>query len=149
MIKTRSFLFFFKIKKFMWEVPYKSLITVCKSTHSTHDTKHVIVSGIYTYLGGVESTNSVVGEGEYQGGIVNAGEVACAAGLVLLGLEGKGVYVDTYSGDVGVVLVRLYQVEVASLTVREAVVSVELYNGGYYRVVAGKSLYTGYGVSRL
>ena len=68
---------------------------------------------------------------------------------MLLRLESKGVYVDTNSGDVGVVLVRLYQVEVASLTVREAVVSVELYDGSYYGVVAGKSLYTCYGVSGL
>jgi len=36
---------------------------------------------------------------------------------VFLGLEGEGVDVDANGGDVGVVLVRLDQVEVAALTV--------------------------------
>jgi len=86
----------------------KRLIAVSKSTHATHDTKYVIVSGIYAYLGTVAAADSVVGQSQDQGGIVNAGEVAGAAGLVVLRLQGKAVYVDTYSGDVGVVLVGLY-----------------------------------------
>jgi len=46
---------------------------------------------------------------------------------VVLRLEGKAVYVDANSGDVGVVLEGLDQVEVAALTDGEAIVAVELY----------------------
>jgi len=45
---------------------------------------------------------------------------------VLLGLEGKGIHVDANRGAVGVVLVGLDQVEVGTLTNREAIVAVEL-----------------------
>jgi len=126
-----------------------SLITVCQSTHSGHNAEYIVVDRIYTDLGTVQGTDSVVGQGQYQGGIVNTGEVACAAGLVLLRLQGEGVHVDTNSGDVGVVLVGLDQVEVASLTVAEPVVTVELDDTGYNGVVASQTLNTGYGVSRL
>jgi len=68
---------------------------------------------------------------------------------VLLRLEGEGVDVDADSGDVGVVLVRLDQVEVASLTVGEAVVSVELDDAGNDGVVARQALNTCDGVARL
>jgi hypothetical protein len=68
---------------------------------------------------------------------------------VLLGLEREGVDVDTDSGDVGVVLVRLDQVEVLALTLGEAVVSVELDLGSHNRVVAGESLNASDGVTGL
>ena len=61
-----------------------------------------------------------------EGRIVNAGEVARAAGLVVLRLEGERVDVDALRRDVGVVLERLDQVEVLALALRESVVAVEL-----------------------
>jgi len=68
---------------------------------------------------------------------------------VLLGLEREGVHVDADGGDVGVVLVRLHQVEVAALALRETVVAVELDLGRHDRVVAGHALDAGHGVARL
>ena len=68
---------------------------------------------------------------------------------MVLRLEGEGVHVDTDGGDVGVVLVRLDQVEVASLALSEPIVTVELDLGSDYRVLAGKTLNTGDGVTRL
>ena len=65
-------------------------------------------------------------ERELEHGIVDTGEVAGAAGLELLGLEGEGVHVDARGGGVRVVLVRLDLVEVAAQALRESVVAVEL-----------------------
>ena len=81
-----------------------TLVGVGKATHARHNTKDVVVGGIDTDLGTVEGTDRVVAEGEDEGGIVNAGEVARAAGLVVFRLEGEGIDVDADSGDVGVVL---------------------------------------------
>ena len=66
---------------------------------------------------------------------------------MVLRLEGEGVDVDTNGGDVGVVLVRLDQVEVLALTLGEPVVAVELDLGDGDRVVAGKALNAGEGVA--
>lgn len=55
-----------------------TLVGVSKAAHATHDTEHVVVRGIDTDLGTVDRTDCVVGEGEDECGIVNAGEVARA-----------------------------------------------------------------------
>ena len=67
----------------------------------------------------------------------------------MLGLEGEGVDVDTNRGDVGVVLVRLDLVEVASLAYLEPVVAVELDERSDARIGAGHALNAGDGVARL
>jgi len=61
---------------------------------------------------------------------------------VLLGLERETVHVDANRGNVGVVLVRLDQVEVATLTLVEAIVTVELDLRRNNRVVARHALDT-------
>ena len=66
---------------------------------------------------------------------------------MVLRLEGEGVDVDTNGGDVGVVLVRLDQVEVLALALGEPIVAVELDLGNGDRVVAGKALNAGEGVA--
>jgi hypothetical protein len=68
---------------------------------------------------------------------------------VVLGLERKGVYVDTLGRAVGVVLEGLDQVEVLALTNREAIVTVELEKSSYYRVLARHALDTRDRVSRV
>ena len=68
---------------------------------------------------------------------------------MLLGLERKGVHVDANRGDVGVVLVRLDQVEVLALTLGESVMAVQLDLGRHDRVRAGHALHAGHGVARL
>lgn len=54
------------------------LIAISKSSHSTHHAENVVVHGVDADLGGVDTGDSVVGQGEVEGGIVNAGEVAAA-----------------------------------------------------------------------
>ena len=57
--------------------------------------------------------------------VVDAGEVAGASGLVLLGLESEGVGVDTGHGVAGVVVEGLDLVEVLTLLLLEAVLAVK------------------------
>jgi hypothetical protein len=68
---------------------------------------------------------------------------------VVLRLESERVDVDTDGRDVGVVLVRLDFVEVATLTHRETIVTVELDQGSDHRVATSHTLDTSDGVARL
>jgi len=106
------------------------LVGVGKTSHTTHDAEHVIVGSIHANLGGLGSLNGGVGENKLKGGVVNAGEVAGAGRLVLLGAKGEGIHVDSGVGVTGVGLVRLHLVKVGSLTLREAVLAVKLELGG-------------------
>jgi hypothetical protein len=76
------------------------------------------------------------GEVEVERTVVDTRHIATSTGLVLLRLKAEGVDVDTGRRYVGVVLVWLYQVKVASVALREAVVAVKLYLGGENRVLA-------------
>jgi len=105
------------------------------SVYARHDTEDVVIYSVYTDLGGRGSSNGAGRENELEYGVVNAGEVARSAGLMLFGAKGKGVYVDTRIGVTGVVLEGLDYVEVAALTLREAVLAVELELGSYYGVL--------------
>ena len=68
---------------------------------------------------------------------------------MLLRLESKGVDVDTNRGDIGVVLVGLHLVEVASFADLEAIVAVELEQRSDDRVTTSHALHAGDGVTRL
>lgn len=68
---------------------------------------------------------------------------------MLLRLEGEGVDVDTDRRDVGVVLVGLDFVEVATLTNLETIVAVELQESSDDRVLTSHTLNTSDGVARL
>jgi hypothetical protein len=107
-------------------VTKQRLIGVSKTTHTTHDTENVVVSGIDTNLGSLGALNGSVGENKLKGSIVNAGEVARSTWLVLLGSQSKGVDIDTGVRSASVVLVRLDKVEVSTLTLREAILAVKL-----------------------
>ena len=117
-----------------------TLIAIGKSSHARHDTEHVVVCRVDTDSRACRCANSVVGDSEEECCVINTRQVACAAGLVLLGLESKGVDVDTNGRDVGVVLVRLHLVEIASLANLETVVTVELEKSRNRGVVAGEAL---------
>ena len=125
------------------------LVGVGEATHAAHDTKHVVVGRIHADRGARRSANRVVGHREEERRVINARQVAGAAGLVLLGLEGEGVDVDTRGRHVGVVLVRLHLVEIASLANLETVVAVELEKRRNRGVVASETLHAGDGVPRL
>jgi hypothetical protein len=127
----------------------KLLIAVCETSHTTHHAENVVVSGIDANTRGSAGTNGVVGDGEEESGVINTRQVASTAGLVLLRRESKRVHVDTNSRHVGVVLVGLYLVEIATLTDSESVMAVELEESGDHRVLTCHTLNTSHGVTRL
>jgi len=112
------------------------LVAVCKTTHAAHHAEHVVVDCIDAHLGSASRAHRVHGHRELERRLVDTREVAGAAGLVLLRLEREGIHVDTLSRGAGVVLVGLHAGEVASLTLREAVLAVELELGNLNRVLA-------------
>jgi len=104
----------------------KYLVAVREASHTAHHTKNVVIHGIHANLSSVGALNGGVGENKLKGSVVNTREVARAGRLVLLGSQCERIQVDTGIGGAGVVLVRLNQVEVGSLTLREAVLAVKL-----------------------
>jgi hypothetical protein len=112
------------------------LVRVCKSAHAAHDAEHVVVDGVDADLGRALRADRVDRERQVERGLVDTREVARAAGLVLLGLEREGVHVNTRGRRAGVVLPRLHLVEVATLALVEAVLTVELDLGDLDRVLA-------------
>jgi len=114
----------------------KFSIGVGKSTHARHDAQHVVVGGVDAAgdVGDGRAREAGVGVGcerlgcqrQVQRGIVNAGEVARARRLQVLRLQGEAVHVDADRRRVRVVLVRLHEVEVAAVTLRETVLAVQL-----------------------
>ena len=101
-------------------------IAVRYASHAAHHAEDVVVHGVHTDLSSGSSRNRAGRKDKLEDSIVNAGEVARTRGLVLLGAEGEGVDVDTRVGAAGVVLEGLDNIEVVALTLREAVLAVEL-----------------------
>jgi len=85
------------------------------------DAEDVVVSGEHVHggrvIGGAHSDSNLR--------VINAGEVASAGRLVLLGLEREGVRVDTGVGGASVVLEGLDLVEVLALLLLETVLAVK------------------------
>ena len=123
------------------------LVAVRKASHAAEHTEHVVVRGVDTHRRGRGRADGVVGHREHERGVVDAGQIARAAGLVLLGGEGERVHVDAHGRHVRVVLVRLHLVEVATLADREPVVAVELDERRDDRVLARHALDTRDGVA--
>ncbi len=103
-----------------------NLITICETSHTTHDAKDIVVGGVNADLGGLGTFNGGVGENKLEGGVIDAGEVAGARWLVFFWAKSEGVYVDTGVWGTSVVLVWLDKVEVGAFTFREAVLAVKL-----------------------
>ena len=111
------------------------LIAVCDTGHTGHDSQNVVVDSVDANLSGGGTGNSGRRKNKLKNGIVNSGEIACTTGLVLFGAKGEGVNVDTSVRGTGVVLVRLDNIEVCSLTLRESVLAVKLELTGDNRVL--------------
>jgi hypothetical protein len=112
------------------------LVGVRETAHAAHHAQHVVVDGVHAHLRRAARAHRVDGDRELESRLVNAGEVARARGLVLLRLEREGVHVDARRRRARVVLERLDHAEVAALTLREAVLAVELQLGDLHRVLA-------------
>jgi len=106
-----------------------TLVGVSQTTHTAHDTKHVVVGGKHADLGSAGTLDGGIGQHELESSIVNTREVARARWLVLFRAKGEGVQVDTGVWVAGVVLPWLNEVEVGALALREAVLAVELQLG--------------------
>ncbi len=120
------------------------LVRVRKTTHTRHNAEYVVVGRVDVDVDGLGSCSGTIitidcrrSEGQLQSRVVDTGHIASATGLVLLRLECEGVDVDAGGRDVGVVLVRLDEVEVAAFALAETVVAVELELGGGGAVLAG------------
>ena len=111
------------------------LVGVSNTSHATHHAEHVVAGSIDTDLGGLSSSDSGGRKHKLKGGVVNAGEVAAARWLVLLRAESEGIHVDAGIRGTGVVLEGLDNVEVSSLTLGEAVLTVQLKLGSHHRVL--------------
>ena len=92
-----------------------------ETTHTGLDAEDVVVGREHVHGGRV--VGSTHGDSDLR--VVDAGEVAGAGGLVLLGLEREGVRVHTRVGRAGVVVEGLHLVEVLALLLLEAVLTVE------------------------
>jgi len=112
------------------------LVRVREPSHTAHDTENVVVGSIDANLGSLDTLNGSVGENKLKSSVVNAREVATAAGLVLFGAKGERIDVDAGVGGGGVVLVGLHGVEVGAFALREAVLAVKLELSGDDGVVA-------------
>jgi hypothetical protein len=116
-------------------VTKQRLIAIGQPSHATHDTENVVIGSIDTNLGSLGALNGSVGENKLKSSIVNAGEVARSAWLVLFGPQGKRVHIDTGVRSASVVLVRLDKIEVSTLTLREAILAIKLKLSGDNRVL--------------
>ena len=72
-----------------------------KTTHTALDAEDVVVDREHVHGGGGDTG----GDGDSNLRVIDAGEVASAGGLVLLGLEREGVRVHTGVGATGVMVV--------------------------------------------
>ena len=107
----------------------KFLITVCESSHTTHDTKHIIIDRIDADLGGtvaVTCTYGILCQADVEHSRVDPAEIASTRWLMFLGLESEGVHVNSGRWNVLVVLIRLDEIELPSIPLREPIMTVEL-----------------------
>ena len=111
------------------------LVGVSKTTHTTHDAKDIVVGGVDTDLSGLGTRDGSSRDNELKSGVVNSGKVASSRGLVLLRAKGEGVDIDTSVGVSGVVLEGLNEIEVGTLALGEAILSVKLELSGNNRVL--------------
>jgi hypothetical protein len=65
------------------------LIGISQTTHTGHNSQHVVVGSIDTHLGSLGTLNSGVGKNELKSSIINSGEVAGARRLVFLRAESE------------------------------------------------------------
>ena len=62
----------------------ENLVGVGKTSHTTHDTKDIVVSGIDTDLSGLCSTDSGSRNNKLKSSVVNSGEIASSRWLMFL-----------------------------------------------------------------
>lgn len=111
----------------IWDVNRLNyLVRIRQSSHACHDTENVVVHSIDTELSGVRTENRRV-QVQEQSGVINSRHVDGSAGLMLLWVQSERIDVDTnLFRDTGVMLIRLYECKVSSLSGGESVLTIEL-----------------------
>jgi hypothetical protein len=66
-----------------------NLITVCETSHTTHDAKDIVVGSVNADLSGLGSTNSSGRNDKLKSSVINSGEIASSRWLVLFRAKGK------------------------------------------------------------
>jgi hypothetical protein len=106
------------------KIDTKYLVRESEAAHTRLDAKDVVVNSEHVEgLGSIRRDARLTLDGDLR--VVDAREVAGTSGLVLLGLEREGVRVHTGVGGAGVVVEGLNLVEVLTLLLLEAVLTVE------------------------
>jgi len=99
----------------------KRLVGEGQATHTALDAQHVVVDREQL----LQSCGRLTLQLHRHLSVVNAREVASAGWLVLLGLQGERVGVDTAVGGTGVVVERLHLVKVLAGLLLEAILTVQ------------------------
>ena len=97
---------------------------ICAFTHNSEDVIVNCVNADNTAI--AENGFSGVGSLNIELREVDTREVTAATGLMFLGVKGEGIKIDTISRSAGVVLVRLYVVEVITISYGESILTIEL-----------------------
>jgi hypothetical protein len=103
-----------------------NLVRVCKTSHTTHDAKDIVVGGVDTYLSGGISSNSIGGKYKLQSRIIYTRHVTGTGWLMLFRAKRERINVNSGIWVACVVLVWLNKVEVGTFTLTEAILSVKL-----------------------
>jgi len=98
-----------------------NLVAEGETTHAALDAEHVVVHGEHVHVCAARTGLAL----DLHLRVVDAREVAGTGGLVLLGLKGKGVRVDTQVRVAAVVVEGLHLVEVLPGLLLEPVLTVE------------------------
>ena len=103
-----------------------NLVGVCKTSHTTHDAKDIVVGCVNADLGGCGTTDGSSGNNQLKGCVINSTEVTGSRWLVFFWAKSERVNVDTGVGVAGVVVERLNEIEVCAFAFREAILAIEL-----------------------
>lgn len=102
-----------------------ALIRICQAAHAAHYTEDIVICGIDTDLS-IAGSGGGRCEGELKGRVIDTRHITGARRLVLFGFEAERVDIDACGGDVGMVLIRLYKIEVTTHALRETIMTVKL-----------------------
>ena len=102
------------------------LIGVCKTTHTTHDSKNIVVDSIYSYFAWSSFSYCVSSQGQMKSCVINSTEITGSRWLMFFRAKSKGVTVDTRIWSSCVMLEWLNQIEVGSFTFTESVLAIKL-----------------------
>ena len=113
-----------------------NLVGVCKTTHTTHDTKDIVVGSVHTNFGSCVSTDSGRRKNQLKSSVIDSTEITGSRWLVFFRAKSERVNVNTRVWVAGVALEWLNNIEVGTFTFTESVLTVQLKFTGNYWVLS-------------